>query len=345
MRGIHQDGSSVEERGAGATKPSSHVNRMLYIVLFVGVGVMLLASYRLLSTVFDFVPGEEITSSGWLDLGEPEAEMAARSIQTATDGPSVRVAIAPVISPERSLERYRHFVDYLARRLGREPVYLAHQSYAEVNELVRFRKCDLALVCTYAFVRGEEEFGMELLAAPIVAGASEYYSYIIVPRSSSAESLLDLRGLEFASADLMSSSGWLYPAVLLQELGEDPNRFFGEHYLTGSHDRSIEAVARGQVDGAAVHSLVYDQMAADDPSIVERTKIVGKSPPYGMPPLVVHPDIDPAFREDLSRLLLDMHNDPEGLQVLSLINIDRFTLPENKRYDGVRHAARMVEGR
>ena len=38
--------------------------------------------------------------------------------------PRLRIAIAPVISPEKSLETYRDFVDYLGRKLDRTPIFI-----------------------------------------------------------------------------------------------------------------------------------------------------------------------------------------------------------------------------
>jgi hypothetical protein len=62
------------------------------------------------------------------------------------------------------------------------------------------------------------DFGMEALVVPVIGGATTYHSLILVPRSSGAASILDLRGRRLASADNMSNSGWLCPAVWLQNL-------------------------------------------------------------------------------------------------------------------------------
>ncbi len=265
---------------------------------------------------------------------------------------SLQVAIAPVISPEKSLSVYRGFVDYLAAKVDKAPVVLRRETYAQVNDLVRFRRCHMAFVCTYAFVRGEREFGMEVLAVPEIGGVVTYHSLILVPKSSKASSLTDLRGKRFASADLLSNSGWLYPVVWLGNhghsvlaVGGTADGFFKEHVITGSHDRSVAAVASGYVDGAAVDSLVYEQMVEEDPTIAARTKVVLKSPPFGMPPVVVHPEIDPDLREQLLATLLQMHATQQGRSVLNAMRIDRFVVPDDELYDGVREAAKVLESR
>lgn len=239
---------------------------------------------------------------------------------------------------------YADLVDYLAKKTNRRPSFLQRASYAAVNDLVRYRRCDMALICTYAFVRGEHEFGMEILAIPKIGGKTTYQSYILVPESSSAGSLLDLRGKRFASADFRSNSGWLYPVTWLLEQGEKHHRFLGKHEITGSHDLSILAVSQGYVDGAAVHSLVYEKMARDDPTILSRTKIIQRSEPFGMPPLVVHPNIDPALKEELYSVLITMHLNEEGKNILMSLDIDQFVPPNLEDYDDVRRAAKIVDG-
>lgn len=280
----------------------------------------------------------------WIDLSEPKAGSASSSPTAARSLP-VRVAVAPVISPEKSIGIYRGLVDYLAARLSRQPVFLQRSTYAEVNDLVRYGRCDLAFVCTYAFVRGEREFGMESIVVPQVRGAVTYRSLILVPGSSRNSSLLDLRGERFASADVMSNTGWISPALYILERGYDPDHFFSEHVITGSHDRSVDAVMSGYVDGAGVDSLVYDRMRQMDPSVARRTKVIQESPPYGIPPLVVNPRLDPSLKKALQAALLVMHEDAEGRQVLVQIGIDRFVVPDRAMYDSAREAAQAWESR
>jgi phosphonate transport system substrate-binding protein len=282
---------------------------------------------------------------GWVDLDEknnPEAGSAA--VNGDLSGPVFRVAVAPVVSPEKSLEMYQGFIGYVAERLGMRPVALYRLTYSETNDLVRYQRCDIAIVCTYPFIRGEREFGMQALVVPRIRGETTYQSFIVVPRSSPAKSLLDLRGRRFGSGDIISTTGWLFPAMLLMQAGENPNSFFGEHIITGSHDKSLQAVVDGYVDGAAIHGIVYAQMIAEDPSIGDKVRILAKSPPFGIPPVAVHPGMDPALRSRVLSILLDMHNDPRGKKVLEKLSIERMVVPEKGLFDDLRKAVSRLEG-
>lgn len=76
---------------------------------------------------------------------------------------------------------YPELVAYLGRRLGRPAELVQGKTYAEINDLVRTGDVTLALVCTNAYLEGREDFGMEALVVPQVAGETVYYSYLIVP--------------------------------------------------------------------------------------------------------------------------------------------------------------------
>lgn len=271
------------------------------------------------------------------------AEEPASPTPTAAGGqPPLRVAIAAVISPKGTVESYAPFLDYLAERTGRPVELVQRQTYAEINNLVRGGDVDLALVCTGAYVQGHDAFGMELLAAPQVGGETVYYSYIIVPAGSPARSLADLQGQTFAFTDPLSNSGHLMPVYLLWQMGQTPEDFFERTIYTYSHDNSIRAVAEGLVDGAGVDSLVYEYALSRDPSLAERVRIVARSEPSGMPPVVVPPSLAADLKTALRDVLLTMVQDEAGRAVLDELLIEQFVPIDDAAYDSVREALEKV---
>lgn len=257
----------------------------------------------------------------------------------------LRVAVAAILSPSRNLEAYHDLLTYIGRRLGRGVQLFQRGTYAEVNDLLKYRQIDLAFVCGGAFIAGEREFGMQALAVPQVRGKTEYYSYLIVNRKSRYWRLEDLRGESFAFSDPLSNSGRLAIVYTLARRGEAPERFFRRTMFTYSHDNSILAVADGLVDGAAVDSLVYDYLRARDPEAVSRTRVVARWGPYGMPPVVVHPDLDPALHSALKGLLLSMHAEPDGKTILERLLIDRFVDADPGLFQSIRQMEARVRGR
>lgn len=255
--------------------------------------------------------------------------------------PEIRIAIAPIMSPEKSRPLYKDLIHFMGGVLNKTPTVLQRSSYSEINSLLQYGDCEIAFVCAYPFVLGEREYGLKLLVVPRVRGKTTMQSLIIVPAASSAVSLFDLRGKRFASCDIISQTGWAYPAVWLLQHGEDPNRFFGEHIICGSHDRAIWAVATKFADGAAVQSKVYDLMIREDPALTQKLRIIMQSEEFGIAPIVVHPHVDPAEREKLRSALVSMHETPEGRKILAGLGIDRYERPDPALYDSVRRYAEI----
>ena len=260
----------------------------------------------------------------------------------ATDVIPLRVAVAAVISPQGTADSYAPLLDYLSRKLNRPVELVQRRTYAEINDLVESGYVDVAFVCTSAYVAGHRDFGMQLLAAPKVNGETVYYSLLIVPADSPAQSMADLRGKVFAFTDPMSNTGRNYPTYLVRQLGETPDTFFSRTFYTYSHDDAIRAVASGLADGAAVDSLVYDYAVKREPGLAARSKIILRSQPFGIPPVVVGPNARPQVVAELRDTLIGMSGNPDGRIVLARLGIDRFVVVEDSIYDSVRELEAQV---
>lgn len=330
---------SVREHSASAEI------RVRFLLLSGAVLCFLFLVYHTPALLEETRPDPRFAPCRSIDLSSVPSAAEPDRVAPVPTSPTLKVSIAPVISPVESAQIYDGLVRYLAARLGRSPVMLQGSTYAQVSDDVQYHRCDVALVCSYSFVRAERIFGMQALATPIVEGVDTYHALVLVPASSETASLLDLRGRRFASGTLRSSSGWAYAATWLIDRGEVPEHFFGEHVLTGSHDRALDAVVTGYVDGASVHSQVFDRMVAKDPTIADKVRVVLTSPTFGNPPMVVHPKIDPYLRGQLLEALLTMHQDATGREALSRIGVERFVAPDRAKYDSVRKMADVLEAR
>ena len=256
----------------------------------------------------------------------------------------LRVGMSGVVTPTLTLQNHRELVIFMGHELERQATLVMRPTYAEVSGLIRRGQVDVSFVCSLLYVEGKAASNMELLVAPQVNGRTVYYSYLIVPRDSPSSSYEDLRQGVFAFTDPISNSGHLVPAYYLSLFGETPDTFFSRYIYTHSHDNSIIAVANGLVDGAAVDSLVYEQLAVTNPELVSRTKIIARWGPYGIPPVVVNPALDPQLKEQLRNFFLNLHNSATGARILHSLGIDRFVIVEDNLYDSIRQMRDKVGG-
>lgn len=254
----------------------------------------------------------------------------------------LRVAVAAVISPEGTVQSYSPLLAYLEEKLNRPVELIQRRTYLEVNDLVEHGEVDVAFVCTSAYVEGHDTFGMELLVVPQVDGKTTYNSVLLVPASSSAQSMSDLRDKVFAFTDPISLSGRVYPTYLVHQLGSTPEEYFTRTFFTYSHDEAIRAVAGRVADGAAVDSLVYEFAVARDPSLAEKVRVIHRSPDFGIPPVVVSPLTRPQVKEELRAIFLEMSGDPSAQAALDAIGVDRFVVIEDSAYNGVRELLGIV---
>ncbi len=254
----------------------------------------------------------------------------------------LRVAAASIVSPAETIRSYGALFAYLGQQIGRPIELVQRKTYEETYDLLRYGTLDLALVCTYIYVRGHGELGLELLAGPEVNGKAEYQSFIITRADSGILDFAGLRGKRFAFTDPLSTSGRLYPLSLLKGRGVDPGAYFGSTTYTYSHDNSIKAVFQGVSDGAAVDSLVYDQWVRKNPDLGLSLRVIDRSETFPSPPIVASKRLDPAVREAFRAALLTLHEAPEGRAILANLGIDRWVPQNDADYTPVRALARQA---
>lgn len=252
------------------------------------------------------------------------------------DSRHLNVAVAAMISPKETLIYYKELLAYMAGKLNYEVRLVQRRTYREVNELFLKRQLDLAFICTGPYVAGRQRYGFEGVATPVIRGQPYYQSYLIVNKASAITSLAQLRGKSFAFTDPDSNTGSLVPNYWLALMGERPASFFSDFTYTYSHDNSIMAVARSLVDAAAVDGHQWEYFKLRDPQYTRMTKIIKKSKPFGNPPLVAAVGLDAELKSAIQRVLLDMHQDPEGKRILDKLLIDRFEKPVDAWYQPVR---------
>lgn len=240
----------------------------------------------------------------------------------------LRFAVALKISPREGFRIYGELAEHLGKRLNRPVQLILRRTSSEVNDLVRNRQVEAALLCDYGYVQGRKDFGLEALALPQVRGRTFYPSYIIVPADSEVETFEQLRGRAFAFGDPLCSPGGFTPPW---GEGKRPEAFFKRYPFIYGHDRAIEAVAENFVDGAVVDGMVYEQMALNHPEEVAKTRVIGRLAPYGTPPIAVHPRMDSGRKRELQSVFITLHQDEEGKKILQKLAVDRFVVPDGGR--------------
>ncbi|UCC86868.1 MAG: phosphate/phosphite/phosphonate ABC transporter substrate-binding protein, partial [Anaerolineales bacterium] len=123
-------------------------------------------------------------------------------------------------------------------------------SYAATVEAMCASPDDtIGFIPALGYVIANQKCGVEVGAAAVRFGWSVYWAQFLVARDSDYQILEDLAGKKWAVPDLGSTSGYLFPKVVLQEAGVEP----GEVIEAGGHPQAALAVYNGEVDFATTY--------------------------------------------------------------------------------------------
>jgi phosphonate transport system substrate-binding protein len=279
------------------------------------------------------------------------------SSSLAGEPPVLRLALTPSQSPTALQEPGQEFAQALTRLTGLPvQVYIA-SDYAAVIEALRSKNVELAFVHPVGYVLAAREAGCRIIAKDVWHGKTSFTARLWVRRDRPIHRLEDLRGKTIAFVDPASSSGYIYPMVLLIKQGvvrdRDPKTFFKEVVFAGSHDAALLALLSGHVDAAASFDTAPQQYlkkpCRDDPgrqcpdeerrqqlTYVAETEAIPEAGICG------RADLDPAVVDKVREALMAL-NAPQYRPLLSrLYNIDGFAPATDDEYHPVRDAVDLM---
>ncbi|ODT19586.1 MAG: phosphonate ABC transporter substrate-binding protein [Kaistia sp. SCN 65-12] len=249
------------------------------------------------------------------------AALSVVSHATAQDE-VLRFALTPVFLSS-DLELLDRLKAYLQQATGQGVQLITRRTYQEVTALLVAGQVDGAWLCGFPFVEHKDQ--LELVAVPIWRGKPLYQSYLICAGDRVAGSVADLAGDIHAFSDPDSNSGYLVTAAELAGRKTTPDRFFKRTIFTYSHLNVVRAVAAGLSQSGSVDGYVYEVLKETNPELTSATRIVRISEWFGFPPIACPRAAASSPKTiALRRALLQMHEDPAGLEVLKMLRLDRF---------------------
>ncbi len=217
--------------------------------------------------------------------------------------------------------------------------------YAAVIEALRNGTADLAFVHPVGYVLASREAKAVIVARNLWHGKSTFTSRIFVRRDSGLTRLEDLRGRTMAFVDPASSSGYIYPMVLLIQRGlvqnRDPKTFFREVVFAGAHDAGMRALLNGHVDALASFDQAPAQYLAD-PAERDRVAWVAETPPIPEAGIAARPGLPPDVVARVREALLQVRGPDHAGLLKRLYDIDGFEPADDRDYDPVRAAVDLL---
>jgi phosphonate transport system substrate-binding protein len=265
-------------------------------------------------------------------------------VARAADPPLV-LALTPSRDPTALQEAGDEFAKVLARLSGVPIRAQVASDYAGVVEALRSRRVDLAFVHPVGYVLANREAGCQILVRDVWQGKIAYTARFYVRKGSGIERVEDLRGKTVAFVDPASSSGYIYPMVLLIKKGlvrdRDPKTFFKDAVFAGTHEAALQSVVHGRVAAAASFDKA-PEIHLKDPALISQLSFVGETPEIPEAGICARPGLSADSVSRLKRALLAIKG-PEHAQVLKQIyDIDGFIEAADRDYDPVRDALKLM---
>jgi len=149
--------------------------------------------------------------------------------------------------------------DWLTEETGIHFDVSVPTSYAATIEALCAAEGDaMAFIPGMGYVLAHDQCGVEVALATIRYGRTAYWTEFVVRRDSGITSLADLEGKKWAAPSVTSTSGYLWPSVLLGLENITP----GEAVEAGGHPQAVLAV----LDGTADFGTCYFSPPGDTPA-------------------------------------------------------------------------------
>jgi phosphonate transport system substrate-binding protein len=262
----------------------------------------------------------------------------------AADKP-LHLVLTPSQKPTDLLAAGEEFGRVLGGILGTPIRVTVASDYAAVIEALRNRTADLAFVHPAGYVLANREAKATIVAKNVWHGKTTFTARFYVRKESGLTKLEDLRGKSIAFVDPASSSGYIYPMVMLIQRGlvtnRDPKTFFRETVFAGSHDASMRALLNGHVDATASFDLAREQYLKD-PAERERIISVAETSPIPEAGIAARDGFDPVLFARVRAALLQLRPPAHAALLKRLYDIDGFEPADDREYDPVRQAVDLL---
>jgi len=206
----------------------------------------------------------------------------------------------------------------------------------------------IAQMCAPAFIKLDKKnnASIELLGLvpffkdPRIDKQPIYFSDIIVATDSSITSFKDLRGKKWCYNDLESLSGYFCMLQYLASINETTG-FFSNIIQSNGHLQSMQLVAQGKIDVAAIDSNALSNFLKKYPEFNNKIHVIKSLGPFPIQPFVVSKNLPHDIRDIIKQALLTMA--VEKKDELENFLVEGFCIITNQHYNEERQLLRTCE--
>jgi|GEM_PF-1241410 len=234
----------------------------------------------------------------------------------------LRIGLIPERDIFKQNKRYRALADYLSLRLDRPVQLVTLRTYEDALHELADEEIDAAFLGSFVAVLAMDRLGAKVTVKPeSIDGTSTYHGVLFVRDDSPIRRLEHLRGRSIGMVRTTTAGQVFAGCVIMHlKLWNTPDE--PEVVWAGTHDDVVEMVVKGGVDAGAVKNLRLEAVMRAHPDWKIRTLAAGTDVPNNA--LLLRRGVSPNLRARITKILLEMVDDPQGRETLTVMEAKRF---------------------
>lgn len=233
------------------------------------------------------------------------------------------------------------------KALGVPVTIFVSKSYSSLITAMKNKKVDFAFFTAHSLVAAENEIPLQVLLKKVWQEPF-YYSVLLSSKTSKISSIKDIKNKRVVFVDKKSTSGFLYPMVMLKKNGINESSF-SQVIFSGGHDKSIELMEKNEADVAAVFSDDKDGIQSAWAKYGKKPnsyKKIWVSEPIPNDPFCVRKDfydVNPKIVHNMMIALIDAYDRLKNdKNVSAVFGAHSFMPATSRQYDPVREMVKFL---
>jgi len=250
---------------------------------------------------------------------------------------SITIGLLPEMNVFKQKQRFEPLAAYLSEHMGIAVKLSILSRYGNIIERIKEEKVDGAFLGSFTGALAISQLGVVPLARPVNNdGTSTYFGYIFARKNSNIKETADMKGKTLVLVERATTAGYVFPLAWFKLQGvKDINTYFSDHFFAGSHDAAIDAVLNNEADVGAAKNTIYERMQKLHPRVDKELVILASSPRVPSNGLCVSKNFPEKYKKQLKNLLLNLHQDKKGIEVLQILGAERFVATNKEDYQPV----------
>jgi phosphonate transport system substrate-binding protein len=256
------------------------------------------------------------------------------------DDDRIVIGIDPWQKPEAMYDMYNPLVQYIGQQLQKKAILIVVKKYEYLPNMIKNQKIDVGIFSPNMYVEAKEQVqGLKYIVTLKTNFHGEirdhYKSVIIVSKGSPFHTLQDLKGKRFAFTNKHSTSGYIFPNMVLKEKGIDYKTYFSEVFWLKKHNGVTNAIVNNSVDaGATFDNHIQREIEIHGDAF----RIIAESPPIPNGAAAAGPHISDATCKKIRKALINLLPDAPANQatVRGGVGLGGYTIRNDQFYDIIR---------